>query len=141
MGYTHYWSLKAKPSAEAWGRYMAAIDTLLQTTRVPLAWEWDEPGRLPEVCTGWVRFNGVGRDGHETFLVRPKLERFSFCKTAGKPYDSVVVACLILGAHLLPCFTWSSDGDRPDHEEGLALAKQVCPDVRVTGCDYGSDEG
>ncbi len=52
-----------------------------------------------------VCFNGCEQDAHETFYVernnaQPEWRKgdpqhFSFCKTARKPYDVVVVACLI----------------------------------------------
>jgi hypothetical protein len=49
-----------------------------------------------EADTQIVRFNGYGEDSHETFLFSiDGADSFNFCKTARKPYDAVVTACLI----------------------------------------------
>jgi hypothetical protein len=48
-----------------------------------------------EADTQIVRFNGYGSDSHETFLFSVDADGFGFCKTARKPYDAVVTACLI----------------------------------------------
>ena len=40
-------------------------------------------------------FNGKGDNAHEPFIF-PGESGFNFCKTAYKPYDTVVVACLFV---------------------------------------------
>lgn len=78
-----------------------------------------------------LAFNGVGDMAHETFVLAAEIgsddyfvhgEKFSFCKTNGKPYDAVVVAMLIAMKAIAPdVFRISSDGDIDDWQPGLAL--------------------
>lgn len=76
-------------------------------------------------------FNGLDGDSHETFdfsrtkdtwlLRSPESPDFSFCKTARKPYDKVIVAILKLADHCFEGFSWSSDGGEDEHKEGTIL--------------------
>lgn len=51
---------------------------------------------------------------------------FGFCKTAQKPYDKYVVACLIIAKSIFgKDVTISSDGDLEEWQEGKALAEQA----------------
>jgi hypothetical protein len=51
---------------------------------------------------------------------------FGFCKTAQKPYDVCVVACLILAKiHFGNDVKITSDGEVSDWEEGAKLVKKV----------------
>jgi len=75
---------------------------------------------------------------YQPYPDQPKPARgegwFEFTKTARKPYDSAVCACLIvLQYHLGVWFRVSSDGD--DADEGWTTARQFCE--RVLG--YGGD--
>ncbi|RUS67262.1 hypothetical protein CUZ56_01205 [Saezia sanguinis] len=64
-----------------------------------------------------ICFNGDAAQGldHETFMLpqqKGEGEEYLFCKTAHQPYDSLVIAVLILVHNLCPgCFDISSDGD------------------------------
>lgn len=142
MGYTHYWSFKKAPKGQA-----AKIETdyqlaIRQCQRIIKTYndrmrKIDEkhPDRLSGYSAhtkvkqyGGLNFNGTGELSHEQFTMR---EHFSqnendFCKTARKPYDTVVVACLIVLKHYLKdCFEVSSDGDFKDWETGLDFASEV----------------
>ena len=144
MGYTHYWR-----------QLRDFTDT-----------EWNELARLTRLITeGWparnltatldpaefnidneeIRFNGIGEDGHETFILtkkkRAKMDyeeqeaydiqgAFEFCKTAQKPYDKYVVAVLcavhrvaqkqgLLGDYMQSMMKITSDGNTKDWTEGL----------------------
>jgi hypothetical protein len=82
--------------------------------------------RKPEVSKDLIRFNGLGEDGHETFLVLRDEGGFAFCKTVRKPYDALVVATLALMNHYAPgAWRYKSDGDPEDWEEGLQLASDA----------------
>jgi hypothetical protein len=59
-----------------------------------------------------VCFNGVGDLAHETFVIEKKGSD-DFCKTARKPYDLLVVACLIAAWQILN-YRFGSDGFDPD---------------------------
>jgi hypothetical protein len=92
-----------------------------------------------EVC-----FNGAGDvDGvdlsHESFYVEQTFQPwhedmkadseglwFTFCKTARKPYDLAVTACLIrLAFHFPETVKISSDGTAEEWEEGRALCERL----------------
>lgn len=72
---------------------------------------------------------------HETFQVnrvvkdkgRGGEEVFSFCKTARKPYDLMVQACLILFKYYFSVVEISSDGDRDDWKEAIQFVAKVLP--------------
>lgn len=67
-----------------------------------------------------IFFNG----DYETFYVqRTAGLDFGFCKTARKPYDRYVVACLLILADEIEDFNWSSDGIFPnEHMQGIEIA-------------------
>jgi len=141
MGYTHYWRQPWQALApEKWALIVSDVKKILATTDVPLLREYDEPGTKPEITTDLIRFNGVADEGHETFYFertpgedvdyqkqQPKhyVKAFSFCKTAHKPYDVVVCACLIIIRHHAPKVDMSSDGDYPDWAAGHALVLEA----------------
>lgn len=138
MGYTHYWYKKPELDATRWAAFVAdcrkiieAVDGTTSETAggyhkddaVRLVYEYDEVKKKPELSPDLVRFNGAGGLGHETFYFERVVAKgdmgtvrngrvFSFCKTARKPYDVAVTACLIAAKH---CFgddiKISSDGD------------------------------
>jgi hypothetical protein len=73
---------------------------------------------------------------HETFeLFANHVGTFNFCKTARKPYDTVVVACLIAAeaAAVKAGFTMnlSTDGEIEDWQRGTALFTQALPEVTL----------
>ena len=130
MGYTHYWK-KADPIlTKNWEAFTLRVKYILKTAiedgyRLQLEFDDDKP---PLVGRFTVRFNGVGADGHETFMLNRHKEDFAFCKTAEKPYDTVVVAILVVAEVYLPGFEWSSDGDDEDgaFDAGRELARRAC---------------
>lgn len=124
MGYTHYWKIEQKPAKQEWERFTDTCREIFHTAvkdGIQIQYESDQE-RAPEASSDRVRFNGKGAEGHETFYIEPEVEAFEFCKTARKPYDTVVVAVLMAAEALLPGFEWSSDGDGQDFEAGRELA-------------------
>jgi hypothetical protein len=89
---------------------------------IQLAFEDTIPEQA-EVSDYQIRFNGVGNDGHETFILkksgwefkdvdRPNHLQFNFCKTARKPYDLAVGLVLLVAKNHSPnSIRVSSDGD------------------------------
>jgi hypothetical protein len=73
-----------------------------------------------------VDFNGLGEDAHEPFVF-PGQPGFNFCKTAYKPYDEVVTACLIAARDYFPpsILNISSDGSWLDWSDGAKLYSRV----------------
>ena len=73
-----------------------------------------------------VEFNGKGTASHEPFAF-PSQPGFNLCKTSGKRYDEVVVACLLVASDHFPddVLTIASDGGWSDWKEGAALYGKV----------------
>jgi len=119
MGYTHYWTKQKNwPAAKV----SAAIQDMAEVIRrceLPLADGHGEPGTEPIIGPDFIAFNGVGELPYETFLFpgfgSPPNPDFAFCKTEPKPYDAIVVACLLVAKHHLgAAIEVSSDGDWED---------------------------
>ena len=144
MGYTHYWTFKQPKSIkgkhqEIESQYQLAVR---QCQRIVKSYnkavksiDPKHHGRLSGYSAHTkvndylgLDFNGTSDMSHENFCLRDHWshnENFNFCKTAQKPYDTVVVACLITLKHYLgDLIEVSSDGDSTDWNDGLRLAQQ-----------------
>lgn len=120
MGYTHYWRNVPKLSDAC----VAELKELLgHAFTSGLIWYELDNRQPPVVLDELVRFNGVGEDGCETFVLS-EGSNFDFCKTRGYPYDKAVVAALKVVAkhHAKDGFTWSSDGSEADGDFKEAAA-------------------
>lgn len=148
MGYTHYWMQTRDFTPEQMGDIAAAVRRIIKTaqkrevscgygedTVVPTICSHDGTGS-PELTEEHISFNGQGPDfDHETFYIPAKRELpydgaplgrlgWAFCKTARKPYDIVVTACLtFLQADY--GFEVGSDGSMEEWEPGVALAEEA----------------
>lgn len=113
MGYTHYWTYnQAADDVEKFAKAVAEIKKLLGTEEVKDIHLCGETSKLePILDKEEVYLNGVEEDGHDDFYVKVNQYEESYCKTAKKPYDLVVMLCLIAFANNLKRFTFSSDGD------------------------------
>ena len=126
MGYTHYWVLVD-------GFYPAALEAavkdmseIVYRSELPVAGPNGQPGTDPEIGQTRIALNGIGDESNETFLIDADRPGWDFCKTARKPYDSVVAACLLAAKHHLPDhFQLSSDGSWDD--EWTNGASDGCP--------------
>lgn len=123
MGYTHYWRHPAA-DAESFAKFGNDVRAILKKSKVKVQFEEDD-AREPEINDDLVRFNGEGRNAHETFVVTREAEEFGFCKTARKPYDEVVTACLLCAVDHLPGFNASSDGIWAEWANGAALYEKA----------------
>ena len=126
MGYTHYWEFNGSHTPEQLSSAIAACNKIVRKTKVRLG-DWAGGRKGPDLRKDLCRFNGYGDDAHETFSLSPETAMgFQFCKTAYKPYDLVVVACLVaLKHHLGGAVNVTSDGENYDWEEGVALCNEV----------------
>lgn len=70
-----------------------------------------------------VQFNGYDKGAHETFTFEREADlNFNFCKTAQKPYDVVVTACLIALKNAYgESVSISSDGEWSEWKLGAYL--------------------
>lgn len=130
MGYTHYWTHKKEFNPTRWKQIIKDVRKIIKVSGVPLAKDYDEPDTKPQLDDDTIWFNGIGDDGHETFLInRTGDGEDAFCKTAQKPYDVVVTAVLTyLNNNYSDSFTVSSDGDGEDWIPGVELARRALPD-------------
>ena len=142
MGCTHYWTQRKNYSRVGWVAICVDIKAILERAQadgVTLWAEYDEPNTQPDLNQDFIRFNGAGDEGHETFYIqriREPLKEWqtrtdlgwSFCKTAAKPYDVAVVACL---AYLESCqgFSVASDSDAEDWAAGVKLARRALQEL------------
>lgn len=142
MGYTHYWTFKPAPRGKANQvelKYQLAIKECAKLARV-----WNDTckaeGRDWERLSGYtahvkpgayggIHLNGKGPEAHEDFIMREHFnqnEGFNFCKTARKPYDTVITACLAVFKYRLgECLEVSSDGNAEDWDAGVTFARTV----------------
>lgn len=140
MGYTHYFPQQKECPLDQWAALKA--DVLRLYDQRPDSFEsagQSSTGRLT-LCDGWgevelteaaqlfrveaegesLFFNGDDREGrgqaYETMmLTQYHTPGFAFCKTARKPYDWFVVACLLLAAKHCPgVWKIGTDGDPDD---------------------------
>lgn len=142
MGYTHYWTFKHPKgikAADLEAKYQQAI---LECAKVAQAYNNALPKGDPERLSGYTAhtkpgtyggldINGKGEYSHDSFQLREHFSEnidsgFGFCKTARRPYDTVVTACLsILKYRLGDAIEVSSDGRPADWVRGVFLARTV----------------
>jgi len=120
MGYTHYWTIK-EPIAQAdWDKFLEGARQIIGTaTEAGIQIEDNSTDSV-------IAINGVGAGAHEDFVIVIEDSGYDLCKTAGKPYDTVVTAILIhlkqvLGSKVLI----TSDGAWHDWDGGVLLYETV----------------
>jgi hypothetical protein len=132
VGYTHYYSRVdiSKDDALRFEMFSAGarriIEYAVENEGIQIA---DGMGDLlgKWVCDNQtVRFNGYDADSHETFEWSINSSGFDFTKTARKPYDAVVTACLI---HLKDIYgelvSIGSDGSWSEWQDGARLYRNA----------------
>ena len=138
MGYTNFWRCKPNLDPNKFRSFAADVHKILEYPSVSLYFEHDS-AEPPLINDDEICFNGAGEDGHETFIFTrvTKIEdwispedkdnmAFAFCKTARKPYDKYVTACLILAKlYFEEDVEISSDGKISDWKEGLKIVNDI----------------
>ena len=126
MGFTHYWTPK-KSSAKKFKNFSDTCkilhDNLPKKSDTAGGYHNDSDIKIgdgagrenskPEFSKDLVIFNGIGDLMHETFAIGLNENDWNFCKTARKPYDLLVCACLLAAVDILE-YDISSDGDLDD---------------------------
>ena len=112
MGYTHYFKSKESFTDAAWNSFVNDAKQLFANTKIPIGNGHGEPGTDPIITENTIIFNGIEDDSHESCCVSRYAVDFEFCKTAYKPYDSVVVEFWKLARKHNPSIELSSDGGR-----------------------------
>lgn len=126
MGYTHYWENPGLDK-EKFKEFSSDCKKIAEESNVPLSNGLAEENSEPEFSEKRVWFNGVGKDSCETFFVTPHASGFNFCKTRRRPYDTVVVACLLCLKYYFDDVSVSSDGDNEEWSYGTNLYKSIFP--------------
>ena len=106
MGYTHYYNGNDQEGYEA---ALPTIRKILKKYDNILRFEYNEETKKPTANKKMIRFNGIGDDGHETFVFETGKD-FDFCKTARKPYDLPVCEVLLVLKHFMNDLYLNSDG-------------------------------
>lgn len=152
MGYTHYWQFTMPKRGEtakierAYKKALKECATIARTYYLANGGlsgfsAHTEPGKY-----GGLKINGKGDEMHEDFIMREHFKQnfedhtnplvrsgWNFCKTARKPYDIVVTACLIVLEYRLPGnFSADSDGYTDDWAEGLELAQRILKNKKLS---------
>jgi len=151
MGYTHYASRRKRlPLASfklAAEDCRKVVEVLRAEKGIRIQFDMDDP-KPAHFGADHVQFNGVEDEAHETFVVERNHTPcpgqtlpargegwFEFTKTARKPYDCAVCACLIVFHHHFgEAYRISSDGD--DDDEGWLTARECCQRVLGYGADF-----
>ena len=151
MGYTHYFPHKAVTKA-VWKKILADCKKLYEHMPEGVYLDGCSRGRAasraydgtgpmidygPIFSDDEIWFNGTDPDfgdqegypdfAHETFtLFRKGSGGFCFCKTARKPYDVMVTACLLVYKHHSPgTIELGSDGNAGEWAEAIQFVGEV----------------
>ena len=109
MGYTHYYEME-KPDKDGFQEALPILKKILERHKDIICSEDDQEDKEPELTETSIRFNGKGDNAHETFIVDSESPKWSFCKTARKPYDLPVCEILLVLKKHMKGFKVSSDG-------------------------------
>lgn len=123
MGYTHYWKTKGGITLDyiKFHEFQEGVKQIIEIA-IDAGIDLD----IDSSPADYVSFNGINELGHETFVFEKTLEEFNFCKTAGKPYDTVVTAVLIHAKRIFgKDITIASDGNWNDWQGGRLLYESV----------------
>lgn len=131
MGFSHYLTPTKTATQEQWEAFTKKAKEIIDAFGEPVYnWNGEEEGA--EITNDMIRLNGCAAkdEDHETFHIERNSGTWDFCKTARKPYDTVVVALLIVGQAMGIIESWSSDGDEEDgdFDEARELIAKVNPD-------------
>jgi len=147
MGYTHYWRIYVEEISDSkWEKIVHDFKKLVENpTGKLLINELLNTDRFSMCDEKEISFNGIDELAHETMCFEKKGQlaeddyednakrmRFSFCKTARKPYDDFVVGLLVIAKkHLGDKIEVSSDGVEIDWLKGSQMVRR--------SLGYGSD--
>jgi len=136
MGYTHYFKHQAVETL-VWEKITTDVQKILNNlpaysassgghyTNEPLKLSSDQSRTTPIISKTIIWFNGVGILGHEDFMLFKKGSK-ELCKTARKPYDLIVQACLLIYKYHSPnTMVLTSDGNSSDWKEAELLISRI----------------
>ena len=125
-GYTQYYTWHQKPGDTELKTCISEMRRVIEARTNILAGP-DGTGTVI-IDPSHLALNGIGEESHETFIFPGELG-FNFCKTAAKPYDEVVTACLLVARDHFPSSVLSIDSDgswsEGDWQDGIKLYTSV----------------
>lgn len=141
MGYTIYWTFKKVKGVKAKDIEVKYQKAIIECQRIALKYnlECRDSNNIEARLSGYtahcklgqyggIKLNGKGELSHEDFVLREHFNQNEndFCKTAYKPYDIVVKACLsVMKYRLRDSIEISSDGNAWEWIEGVKLASHI----------------
>jgi len=136
MGYTHYYTTKNRELNEdkfiLFTAQVRKIANVATHQGIFMQRDYDDD-RGMIIGSHKVWFNGRGDEGHETFVLTTHCNEF--CKTARKPYDTMVTATLIAFKLMFgDRVAVRSDGDNSDWKAGKELFEKAIgtePKVKI----------
>lgn len=135
MGYTRYYRIRKSLNEEIFKEYSKICKIVCEY----LQKEYDykivnylgEYRSNPEFTEKKISFNGEEDLSHESFLISTIGKGSNFTKTARKPYDSSVLACLYLAKKFFKDdIDVSSDGNNYD-EKVIPLVESFIRDKKL----------
>lgn len=144
MDYTHYWIRPVEIDKEIFKTIKGEMEIAIE--RLPVVIGNGTGNGKFKPGNDCVIFNGYGDDSNEFFYFpqkgaaielytdRPFNEKrvLEFCKTGKKPYDLVVMVCLLIAKwHLKSDIIIHSDGDSQDWEAGFNAYKRIFGEDRL----------
>ena len=132
MGYTHYWKITQRLDSPdefqnvRWYDFLEDVEQIISFGYSHFEYQVADPmgERLQdyEISDKYIALNGFGSEAHESFVFTPDVIDFDFCKTARKPYDTVVTAILILAKETFgEAIQINTDGYNADWQDGFDL--------------------
>ncbi|CAI7611840.1 unnamed protein product [Penicillium glandicola] len=146
MGYTHYYAILDWDTPEwqkAWAQLIQDVPNIIKEARVPLSGPTEDEDTVTPVVTDseeGIYLNGIRRNSHEPFILC-KPGKWTFCKTAQKPYDLVVTSILLRIWMLAPKnLDLGSDGGYEDWADARDLCATLWPNDPTDGMWVHGDE-
>lgn len=131
---THYLYRGTSLDPVAFGWFVADVRRIVDAVSPKLVVCGPEGQGRPEMIAERVALNGsrdLGQD-HEPLVIDRVYaghvrggEGFTFCKTNGKPYDSVVVATLYAFVRRFPMARFTTDSTQDELREGFDLFRRA----------------
>ena len=135
MGYIHYFPQERDFTVNEWSLILEAFQKILDSevgklvafgSDAELVCHDDIP---PLADENEIRFNGIGENRHDNFIVRRVVQqpmKFKFCKTVMKDYDIVVCMLLIAIHDIAPdVLLIGSDGKWDNERDGWIKARRL----------------
>lgn len=129
MGYSNYLIPSREVTEQEFKQFVSACrklhKNLPEKTNMAGGYYEDSPLQIasgdgtgkPEFKKDYICFNGLTGDDdlhHETLFIERENKDWDFCKTNRKPYDLLVVACLIAAWQFID-YRFGSDGFHTDY--------------------------